>query len=267
MDDSNNAPQNNDTPESKSISESSSIPVLFWNIWLREKPVIMQAKVLFGTVATILVVVTAIVTFLMTWAVKDELDSHEIAALEATIKTKESLIELQEAKISELSGDNSILKAKTAGARIEITPRRKRFDLKRPSFDIWFENTGNAPASSVVKVSTGVITEKKLTEKEINSFYDKLYQSLETHSVSPMDNQMWPDKVEWATMGATIGTGTAQDIQNGKSRMYLFLVVAYADANGASKDLKYTEACYYTFQNQAIHNCSQRNRILPEGRR
>lgn len=223
----------------------------------------MQAKTLFGSAAALLVAGTAFVT----WQVKGELDSKQVAALEATIKTKESFIEFQQAKIAELSDKKGAPDTIAGVSRIEVLPIKARFDLSPPGFDVAFRNSGSAAASRPLKIWRSLISDRELNEAEISAIYDELYRDAEGYSVPPAANEMWPGKQSWLTMPVNRGSGTADDVQNGKSFMYLFMLVVYTDADAPAGNVKFTEGCFFTFKNQAIHECGQHNRLLLGGRR
>lgn len=224
---------------------------------------IMQAKRLFGSAAALLVVGT---TFVM-WHVVGELYSQRIAALEATIKTKESLIEFQQAKISALS-DKKIDGQQVAGvSRVELVPLRQRLDGSPPGFDIGFRNTGSAPATRPLKIWVGRISDKELSEAEIDTVYEQLYREAKGYQVPEAANEMWPGKESWLTFQVNDGSKDAGKVVGGGAIMYMFVLLVYADADAPSATRKYTEGCYFTFRGQAIHECAKHNRLLLAGRR
>lgn len=176
-------------------------------------------------------------------------------------------LELEEARKQASLPTNNYVNAPSVGAKIEIYPIRQRLHPPTIGFDIGFLNSGDAPAPAPLKIWYSYITENKPSADKIDAIFEELYQRTEDYKFDPKSTELWPSKASWLTMEVKRGAEKADDVLNGNARMYIFVLVAYTDLNDLDGPLKFTEGCFYTFKNQAIHNCKQRNRILLEGRR
>jgi hypothetical protein len=252
------------------ILEPPEAPGLFgyvrygWHYLASEGGAIRRAPLSF---AIAMVVIGAPLIWLVTEYVKSE-EAKQIEdlraaneSLDATIKSLEATVQLQDRKIMAFTGGTTTV-GENQNSRIQyITATRIPPPLPY-KINILFANKGNAAAIGVNFRGSAQVSESALSEKNVDAAFDNLEEQLRTSATSNTSETQPQDTIFNTITADNITSPIADMVQAGRARVYTFGVMRYRDENTPPGKHRITEVCLIGMSGSADHFCPNHNRVF-----
>ena len=182
-------------------------------------------------------------------------------SLDATIKSLQATVQLQDKKIISFTGAATTV-GENQNSRIQYVSAARIPPPLPYRINLLWVNKGNAPAIGADFKGSAQASQSSLSDKDIDDVFEKLEEQLRASSKSNT-SETQPQDTIFNTITADNITSAVNDmVQSGRAVIYTFAAVRYSDDNTPPGKHRITEVCLIGTSNSADHFCLNHNRVF-----
>jgi hypothetical protein len=181
--------------------------------------------------------------------------------LETTITSLEATIQAQENRISRLGEKTQ--DSHSGSSRIQILNLMFHTSGDPLRVNVNFKNAGTVPSIGKIHSYAGFVADGEVADVDIDQIFNLLKNNIKDVESRKVTSELEPGEEGFFT--ADLPTVSRENFDKVKSEgkyLYFVILMEYKDSTLPEGKWRATEGCFFTFGQDAMHKCTDHNRIF-----